>query len=107
MGEVQTTAGAVDSSELGKTLIHEHFRGRDEAVAAQWPHVYDEDEEWNACIDQADAVKEHGVKTIVEPTAMLLGRDIDRSSSGSPPRPASTSSPAPASTPTTTCPTSS
>jgi phosphotriesterase-related protein len=76
MGEVQTTAGAVDSSELGKTLIHEHFRGRDEAVAHQWPHAYDEDEEWNASIEQANAVKEHGVTTIVEPTAMLLGRNV-------------------------------
>src|ERR671926_357284 len=32
MGEVQTTAGPVDSSELGRTLIHEHFRGRDEEL---------------------------------------------------------------------------
>jgi phosphotriesterase-related protein len=76
MGEVQTTAGAVDASELGKTLIHEHFRGRDEAIAHQWPHVYDEDAEWNASIEQANAVKEHGVKTIVEPTAMMLGRNV-------------------------------
>ncbi len=76
MGEVQTAAGAVDSSELGKTLIHEHFRGRDEAVAHQWPHVYDADEEWKACIAQVKDLQEHGVKTVVEPTAMLLGRDV-------------------------------
>src|SRR3954451_12629203 len=76
MAEVQTVAGPVDASELGKTLIHEHFRGRDEAVAHQWPHVYDEDEEWNASIEQAEGVKGHGVKTIVEPTAMLLGRNV-------------------------------
>ena len=76
MAEVQTVTGPVDASELGKTLIHEHFRGRDEAVAHQWPHVYDEDEEWNASIEQADGVKGHGVKTIVEPTAMLLGRNV-------------------------------
>jgi phosphotriesterase-related protein len=76
MGEVQTTAGPVDSSDLGKTLIHEHFRGRDEAVAHQWPHVYDEDEEWRTSIEQANAVQQHGVQTIVEPTAMLLGRDV-------------------------------
>jgi phosphotriesterase-related protein len=76
MGEVQTTAGPVDASELGRTLIHEHFRGRDEAVAHQWPHVYDEAEEWRLSIEQANAVKGHGVKTIVEPTAMLLGRNI-------------------------------
>src|SRR3954451_1347523 len=77
MAEVQTVSGPVDASELGRTLIHEHFRGRDEAVAHQWPHVYDEDEEWRLSIEQANAVKGHGVKTIVEPTAMLLGRNID------------------------------
>jgi phosphotriesterase-related protein len=76
MAEVQTVAGPVDAGELGKTLIHEHFRGRDEAIAHQWPHVYDEDEEWRASIEQAKAVKSHGVKTIVEPTAMLLGRNV-------------------------------
>jgi phosphotriesterase-related protein len=76
MAEVQTTAGPIDAAELGKTLIHEHFRGRDEAVAHQWPHAYDEDEEWRLCMEQANAVKQHGVKTIVEPTAMLLGRNV-------------------------------
>src|SRR3954449_7882862 len=76
MAEVQTVAGPIDAQDLGKTLIHEHFRGRDEAVAHQWPHVYDEDEEWNASIEQAEGVKGHGVKTIVEPTAMLLGRNV-------------------------------
>src|SRR3954467_7082817 len=77
MGEGGTAAGAIGSGELGRTLIHEHFRGRDEAVAHQWPHMYDEDEEWRASIEQANAVKEHGVSTIVEPTAMLLGRNVD------------------------------
>jgi phosphotriesterase-related protein len=77
MAQVQTTAGPIDASELGVTLIHEHFRGRDEAAALQWPHLYDEDAEWTASIEAANGVKEHGVKTIVEPTAMLLGRDID------------------------------
>src|SRR3954465_15082172 len=76
MAEVQTVTGHVDASELGKTLIHEHFRGRDEAVAHQWPHAYDEDEEWRASVEQADGGKGHGVKTIVEPTAMMLGRNV-------------------------------
>src|SRR3954453_22594432 len=75
MAEVQTVAGPVDASELGKTLIHEHFRGRDEAVAHQWPHLYPADEEWELILAQVKRLKEHGVQTIVEPTAMLLGRN--------------------------------
>src|SRR3954468_8807392 len=77
MAAVQTTAGAIDRSELGGPLTHEPSGGRDEAIAHQWPHVYDEDEEWRLSIAQANAVKEHGVRTIVEPTAMLLGRNVD------------------------------
>jgi phosphotriesterase-related protein len=76
MAEVQTIAGAVEASELGRTLIHEHFRGRDEAAAEQWPHLYDEDAEWANSIEAARGVMEHGVKTVVEPTAMMLGRDV-------------------------------
>jgi phosphotriesterase-related protein len=76
MGEVQTIAGAIDAGELGRTLIHEHFRGRDEAAAVQWPHLYDEDAEWTASIEAAQGVMSHGVKTVVEPTAMMLGRDV-------------------------------
>ena len=79
MAAVQTTAGAIDSSELGRTLIHEHFRGRDEAVAFQWPHVMDDEEEHRLALEAAEAVKGHGVRTVVEPTAMLLGRDVRRS----------------------------
>ncbi|MEA2458598.1 MAG: phosphotriesterase-related protein, partial [Thermoleophilaceae bacterium] len=33
-------------------------------------------EEWRASIEAAHGVMEHGVKTVVEPTAMLLGRDV-------------------------------
>src|SRR5437763_1938840 len=76
MREVQTTAGPIDAGELGRTLIHEHFRGRDEAVAHQWPHVHDEKAAWDACMQQAGLVKPHVVATTVEPTAMLLGREL-------------------------------
>jgi phosphotriesterase-related protein len=64
---------------LGLTLIHEHFFSSDEAVTAQWPHVRDRDREWELAVESAQAVKSHGVKTVVEPTAMLLGRDVETS----------------------------
>ncbi len=76
MPQVETTAGPIDADQLGKTLIHEHFRAQDEAVAVQWPHVHDEDAEYELAIASADAVKHFDVKTVVEPTAMLLGRDV-------------------------------
>ena len=76
MATVQGVGGPIEAEDLGPTLIHEHFRGRDEAVAAQWPHLYDEEQEWRDSIEMARAVMGHGVKTIVEPTAMLLGRNV-------------------------------
>jgi len=76
---VQTVQGAIDAQELGLTLIHEHFFSSDEAVSVQWPHVRDRELEDSLARETAEAVKNHGVKTVVEPTAMLLGRDIGAS----------------------------
>ncbi len=75
MPTVETTGGPVDVEQLGLTLIHEHFRTTDEAGRFQFPHLYDEQEEWEAAIADANAVKGHGVTTVVEPSAMFLTRD--------------------------------
>jgi phosphotriesterase-related protein len=75
MPEVETVSGPVDVEELGLTLIHEHFRATDEAGRMQFPHLYDEQREWDAAMSDAKAVKGHGVKTVVEPSAMFLTRD--------------------------------
>jgi phosphotriesterase-related protein len=72
---VESVNGPVELEELGVTLIHEHFRATDEATRFQFPHLYDEDAEWEAGISDANAVKGHGVKTVVEPSAMFLHRD--------------------------------
>jgi phosphotriesterase-related protein len=76
MTEVQTVQGAVDADELGLTLVHEHVRFRDEAVAEQWPGRYDDQLELDAALLAVNAAKEHGVRTIVDPTAMFGGRDV-------------------------------
>jgi phosphotriesterase-related protein len=75
MPAVETVNGPIDVEELGFTLIHEHFRTTDEGVRFQFPHLYDEQAEWDAAIADADAVKGHGVKTVVEPSALFLNRD--------------------------------
>jgi phosphotriesterase-related protein len=77
MPTVETVHGPVDLAELGLTLMHEHFRTIDEAGRFQFPHLYDEQREWDNAIADANAVKAHGVKTVVEPSAMFLYRDPD------------------------------
>jgi len=76
MGTVETVQGPVDVRELGLTLVHEHVRFRDESVAAQWPGRYDEQAELDAALEAVGAAKTHGVRTIIDPTAMFGGRDV-------------------------------
>jgi len=76
MPSVETVQGAVDAQDLGLTLVHEHVRFRDEAVAEQWPDRYDEQAELDAALEAVNAAKGHGVRTIVDPTAMFGGRDV-------------------------------
>ena len=76
MADVQTVQGPVDADELGLTLVHEHVRFRDEAVAEEWPGRYDEQLELDAALVAVTAAKDRGVQTIVDPTAMFGGRDV-------------------------------
>src|SRR5687767_14025359 len=85
MATVETVTGQIDAGDLGTTLIHEHLRTRDEAVHRQWPQAKSsggipEREQpgdgYEAAREVARAAVELGVKTICDPTAMFLGRDI-------------------------------
>jgi phosphotriesterase-related protein len=76
---VETVNGRIDAEQLGLTLVHEHFFSSDEAVSTQWPHVRDRGREYELALESARAVAAHGVRTVVEPTGMLLGRDVRES----------------------------
>ncbi|HEU4979979.1 MAG TPA: hypothetical protein VFT14_02105, partial [Solirubrobacterales bacterium] len=86
MARVQTVTGPVEAEELGTTLIHEHLCNRDEAVFAQWPnagtakedppHAVSSDQVLEIAVREARAAVELGVKTIADPAAMFLGRDV-------------------------------
>jgi phosphotriesterase-related protein len=77
MAQVHTVQGPVEADQLGLTLVHEHVRFRDEAVAEQWPGRYDEQLELDAALLAVNAAKDRGVRTIVDPTAMFGGRDVN------------------------------
>jgi phosphotriesterase-related protein len=87
MAQVPTVTGMVDAEQLGTTLIHEHLRNSDEAVHEQWPnagavkeeppHEVTADEVLEIALREARAAVDLGVKTIGEPTAMFLGRDVE------------------------------
>jgi phosphotriesterase-related protein len=88
MARVSTVTGMVEADELGTTLMHEHLRNCDEAVRNQWPTSavsVKEDEpyevapsgDFEIAVREARAAIELGIKTIGEPTAMFLGRDVE------------------------------
>ena len=79
MPQVQTVRGSVDTAELGPTLMHEHVFVLTADVQQNYP------EEWGSEDDRvADAVQKlqrlaaTGVRTIVDPTVIGLGRYIPR-----------------------------
>src|SRR5436190_935191 len=86
MPQVQTVTGPVEAEELGTTLIHEHLRVWDEATHLQWPtaetaqdpppHEVAPGEDHAIAVREARAAVELGVKTICDPSAMFLGRDV-------------------------------
>ncbi len=87
MAQVSTVTGMVEAEELGTTLIHEHLRNCDEAVRNQWhsaggvkedkPYEVAPGEDFEIAVREARAAVKLGIKTIGEPTAMFLGRDVD------------------------------
>jgi phosphotriesterase-related protein len=76
MTPVETVSGPVEHGNLGMTLAHEHLRTTSEAVREQYPHLYDPEAEREAAINEVRKVMVHGVKTIVDPACMDLGRDV-------------------------------
>ena len=75
MPTVETTAGPIDAARMGRTLCHEHLLTVSEAVRFQWPHLHDAEAEFARAVEQVRAAMGHGVRTIVDPACMDLGRD--------------------------------
>ena len=80
MPQVQTMRGPIDVDEMGPTLMHEHvFVLTTEFVqnygeGAWW----DDDEQVANAVDKLNALSAKGIRTIVDPTVIGLGRYIPR-----------------------------
>ena len=79
MSEVQTVRGAIDSSALGRTYMHEHVFVLTPDVQQNYPQEWgDEDARVADAIAKLSALATQGVRTIVDPTVIGLGRYIPR-----------------------------
>ncbi|MBN2284758.1 MAG: phosphotriesterase-related protein [Deltaproteobacteria bacterium] len=74
---INTVSGSVPSKKLGMTLIHEHFLfGFPGWQGDATLGPFDRDACMEAGLKMAEAVKEQGVKTIVDATPNECGRDV-------------------------------
>jgi phosphotriesterase-related protein len=75
---VNTVLGPMQASELGRTLIHEHvligFPGW--FMDARQP-AFKRKEAVERVVDAFQELKGHGVKTVIDPCPMDLGRDVE------------------------------
>lgn len=80
MALVETVGGPVDVNDLGPTLMHEHvFVLNTEHLgnygAGTW---WDEEAQVAAAVEKLRRLRALGISTIVDPTVLGLGRDIER-----------------------------
>jgi phosphotriesterase-related protein len=73
---VETMSGPISTADLGFTLMHEHIFSRSEGVEYNFPFVWDQQAELDKAVEMLTALKTKGVSTILDATALGLGRDV-------------------------------
>jgi phosphotriesterase-related protein len=77
MSPVQTVRGPIPAEALGTVLMHEHVFVLSTEILRNYPHLWDEEQQVADAIARLRALKAGGVDTIVDPTVLGLGRDIE------------------------------
>ena len=75
---VDTVRGQVPADQLGTVLMHEHVFVLDEEIRRNYPEFWDEEERVADAIRRLREMVSRGVSTIVDPTVIGLGRDVER-----------------------------
>jgi phosphotriesterase-related protein len=80
---VETVRGPVELDALGRALMHEHILIADQEGLANYNHawgapIWDEEERIADAAAKLQAVVDAGYSTVVDPTAVGLGRDVAR-----------------------------
>jgi phosphotriesterase-related protein len=75
---VPTVLGPVAASDLGTVLMHEHVFVVNDEMRRSLPESWDEQERIADAVIRLKALAATGVSTIVDATAIGLGRDVER-----------------------------
>jgi phosphotriesterase-related protein len=79
MPSIQTVRGAIDSAQLGVTLMHEHIFVLSAEIMQNYPEGWgDEDRRTTDAIARLNELYDRGVRSVVDLTAIGLGRYIPR-----------------------------
>lgn len=79
MANINTVCGAVETSRLGVTLMHEHIFVLSTEIMQNFPEGWGDEEQRVAdAIARMNELKAHGVDTVVDLTVIGLGRYIPR-----------------------------
>ncbi|MCX2748074.1 phosphotriesterase-related protein [Arthrobacter sp. MI7-26] len=78
MTTIPTAAGNIDSSELGRTLVHEHIFTLGEEYRVNYQSGWNEEEMIERAINDLSHLADLGIDTILDPTVLGLGRYIPR-----------------------------
>ena len=79
MSTIETVRGPIDSADLGVTLMHEHVFVLTTDIQQNYPEEWgSEEDRVRDAITKLEAVYDAGVRTIVDPTVIGLGRYIPR-----------------------------
>jgi len=78
MSEIQTLGGPLDTSSLGRVLMHEHIFNVTWDVQGSWPgfHGWDPDVQIPKAQEMLGELKRAGYDTLVELSVLGLGRDV-------------------------------
>ena len=76
---VETATGPIEAAELGRVLMHEHVFVISTEIQQNYPQEWGEEQERiDDAVDRLAELKNSGIDTIVDPTAIGLGRYIPR-----------------------------
>ncbi len=78
MAQVETVRGPIDTSEMGPTLMHEHVFVLNTEIQVNYPSGWDEEARVADAVAKLDELRGRGIRTIVDPTVIGLGRYIPR-----------------------------
>jgi phosphotriesterase-related protein len=74
--EIRGVLGPIDTAELGFTLMHEHILVANWSMRQAFAEWYDRETHVAEAVSELRSARERGVKTLVDLTAINLGRDI-------------------------------